>query len=151
MFFNSYVLPIFDYADIVWGDRGNSALMSKLQILHNKAARIILDLPPRSSGSEALNKLKWKCLARRRSEHRSTFIYKCLNNLFSHTFSIEFNKDQHHHNTRSKDNIRKITSNRNWGLWTSTNFSSNDWNELPKLVRESTSLDVFKKAIRKLK
>ena len=27
LFFNSYVLPLFDYADIVWGDRGNSTLI----------------------------------------------------------------------------------------------------------------------------
>ena len=41
LFFNSYVLPLFDYADIVWGDRGNSTLMLQLQSLHNKAAKII--------------------------------------------------------------------------------------------------------------
>ena len=67
--------------------------MLQLQSLHNKAAKIILDLPIGSSASEALNKLKWKTLARRRAEHRATFIYKCLNNLFSHRFNIEFNKD----------------------------------------------------------
>ena len=42
-FFNSFVLPLFDYGDIIWGDRGNTTLMAELQILHNKAARIILD------------------------------------------------------------------------------------------------------------
>ena len=72
LFFNSYVLPLFDYADIVWGDRGNSTLMLQLQSLHNKAAKIILDLPIGSSASEALNKLNWKTLARRRAEHRAT-------------------------------------------------------------------------------
>ena len=77
LFFNSYVLPLFDYADIVWGDRDNSTLMLQLQSLHNKAAKIILDLPIGSSASVALNKLKWKTLARRRAEHRATFIYKC--------------------------------------------------------------------------
>ena len=43
MFLNSYILPIFDYADIIWGDRGNVALIEQLQVLQNKAARIILD------------------------------------------------------------------------------------------------------------
>ena len=37
-FFNSFVLPLFDYGDIIWGDRGNTTLMAELQILHNKAA-----------------------------------------------------------------------------------------------------------------
>ena len=90
LFFNSYVLRLFDYADIVWGDRGNATLMLQLQSLHNKAAKIIFDLPSGSSASVGLNKPKWKTLARRRAEHRATFIYKYLNNLFSHN-SIKIN------------------------------------------------------------
>ena len=148
LFFNSYVLPLFDYADIVWGDRGNSTLMLQLQSLHNKAAKIILDLPIGSSASVALNILKWKTLARRRAEHRATFIYKCLNNLFSHRFNIEFNKDKHDYNTRRKNNIRKSASSRNWGHWTLTNFASNDWNKLDLLIRQSPSLASFKRALR---
>jgi len=54
------------------------------------------------TASEALNKLKWKTLARRRTEHRATFIFKCLNNLFSHRFNIQFNKDKQDYNTRCK-------------------------------------------------
>ena len=45
MFFSSYILPIFDYADIIWGDRGNVALMDQLHVPQNKAARVILDYP----------------------------------------------------------------------------------------------------------
>ena len=72
--------------------------MLQLQSFHNKAAKIISDLPVGSSASEALNKLKWKPLARRRAEHRAIFINKWLNNLFSHRFNIEFNKDKHDYN-----------------------------------------------------
>ena len=43
MFFNSYLLPIFDYADIIWRDGGNVASMEQ-----NKAARMILHLIPLS-------------------------------------------------------------------------------------------------------
>ena len=34
---NSLVLPLFDYGDIVWGDKNNFTLMDNLQILQNKA------------------------------------------------------------------------------------------------------------------
>ena len=34
-FFNSFVLALFDYGDIIWGDQGNITLMAELQILHN--------------------------------------------------------------------------------------------------------------------
>ena len=46
-------VPLFDYGDIIWGDRGNSSLMSDLQLLQNQAARLIVDLPAHSSASEA--------------------------------------------------------------------------------------------------
>jgi hypothetical protein len=36
-------MPIFDYADFVWGDKNNSVLMNHLQVLHCKAAKIILE------------------------------------------------------------------------------------------------------------
>ena len=31
---NSFILPLFDYAEIVWGNRDNESLMSDLQSLH---------------------------------------------------------------------------------------------------------------------
>ena len=114
LFFINHILPIFDYADI-WGDRGNKTLMSHLQILHNKAARVILDLPSSdASATDSLKKLKWKLLSRRRTEHRLIFLYKCFNNLFSYSFKINFNKDTHSYNTRTTNNFRKTLAKRNW-------------------------------------
>ena len=57
LFFNSLILPIFDYADIVWGDKDNALLMNNLQLLHSKAARTIVDRPFHSSATDALEAL----------------------------------------------------------------------------------------------
>ena len=38
-------MPLFEYADLVWGDKHNVTLMSSLQVLQNKAAKIVLDRP----------------------------------------------------------------------------------------------------------
>ena len=73
--------------------------------------------------------------------------FKCLNNLFTLSLNIVLNREHHDYNTRSKDNVRKSFSNRNWGLWTSTHFVSNKWNNLDKSLRELKSLDKFKMAI----
>ena len=43
LFYKSLVMPLFKYADLVWGDKHNVTLMSSLQVLQNKAAKIILD------------------------------------------------------------------------------------------------------------
>ena len=147
-FFNSFVLPLFDYGDIIWGDRGNTTLMGELQILHNKAARIILDLPPTASASEALAKLNWKSLQRRRSEHRAIFMFKVVNKLFMHPFLCSFNSNFHNYNTRSKRNIRKSSAHRRWGHWTSTNFAADAWNALPLSFRDEPSLNQFKRRIK---
>ena len=53
------VLPIFDYADLVWGDKDNASLMKELQILQNKAAKLILDRSLHFSSTDALTVLRW--------------------------------------------------------------------------------------------
>jgi hypothetical protein len=45
LFYNSLALPIFDYADVIWGDKNNIVLMNNLQILQNKVPKIVLDRP----------------------------------------------------------------------------------------------------------
>ena len=35
---NALILPLFDYGDVIWGDKNNDTIMSELQILQNKAA-----------------------------------------------------------------------------------------------------------------
>ena len=66
LFYNSLVMPLFDYADLVWGDKHNVILMTSLQVLQNKAAKIILDRPLYSSAKHALAILKWVPLEKRR-------------------------------------------------------------------------------------
>lgn len=150
MFFNSFVLPLFEYADIVWGDRGNVTLMSELQVLHNNAARIILDLPPYASASEALNILNWKNLEHRRAEHRAIFMFKCHNSLLEHRFNFNLNSDFHNYNTRFKDNVRASQARTRWGHWSSVNFAAPVWNKLDLSTRNSSNLRIFKNRISKL-
>ena len=45
-FYNSLVLPLFDYGGVVWGNENSSILMEILTILQNKAAKIILSRYP---------------------------------------------------------------------------------------------------------
>ena len=150
-FFNSYLLHLFDYGDIIWGDRGNATLMAKIQILHNKAARLILNLHPRASASNALAKLHWRPLQRRRAEHRAIFVYKSINNHFIHSFNFSFNSSFHNYNTRSKHNIRKSIASRRWGHWTTLNFAADTGNALNITLGETSTLAAFKRGLTKAK
>ena len=147
LFYYTLILPLFDYCDIIWGDRGNSTLMQSLQILQNKAAKEILDRPYYSSSTDALETLQWKTLECRRKIHRCIFIHKCLNNYINHDFNIKLNKDFHNYNTRYKNNIRKTKAKRRWGHWTVVFRATEDWNSLTESIRNIAELKDFKKVL----
>ena len=111
--YNALILPLFDYADIVWGDKNNTSLMDQLQILQNKAAKTILDAPYLSSSTEALSKLNWHPLTHRRYLHRMLTIYKLENNLAEFNFYLP--KTNHLYNTRRRDDIYLGKPKTNWG------------------------------------
>ena len=82
------MLPILDYADLVWGDKDNASLMKELQILQNKAAKLILDRSLHSSSTDALTDLRWLNLEERRKCHQCIYAYKCINGQLNHSMDI---------------------------------------------------------------
>ena len=130
--YNSLICPLFDYADFVWGDKNNSSLMSHLQTLQNKAAKLILDVPVYSSATHALSQLSWNTLQLRRVYHRVVLTYKYLNgHIDYHQLNVQYNKDVHSHNTRRSNNIRLPLAHRNWGKQTLLYTLAEYWNSLP--------------------
>ena len=67
---NSLVMLLFHYADLVCGDKHNVTLISSLQFLQNKAAKIILDRPHYSSAT-----FKWVPLEKRAFSEK---MYLCV-------------------------------------------------------------------------
>ena len=63
---------------IVWSDRNNKVLMDSLQVLQNRAAKIVLYRPVYSSSTQALLDLKWKELRVIRRIHMLIYGFKCL-------------------------------------------------------------------------
>ncbi len=123
-------LPLFDYADIIWGEKNNSGLMNSLQTLENKAAKLILDLPPLSSATEALAALHWPTLSSRRYKHRFVFIYKCTNGLIDFDFNLRTNDSIHSYNTTSCENLHLPKANTNCGKHKPSYLASKDFNNL---------------------
>ena len=121
--YDSMMVPLFDYADIVWGDRDNKLFMKSLQILQNKAANVILDRPNRSSSSDALATLKWDSLEERRKLQRTSFVKKTLLNNVN-TSNVRGNEILTY-NTRNKGNFRLSNSRTNWGNFRLSNSRTN--------------------------
>ena len=132
LFYNSLVLPIFDYADLVWGDKNNVELMNDLQVLQNKGAKIILDRQLYSSASDALVALKWLNLEQRRFYHRCIYVYKCINGLMDHSMELLAHRDIHSYNTGNKDMLRLPHVTKNWGKQRVCYHSLKDWNNLDR-------------------
>ena len=63
---STMVIPIFEYAGIIWGDKNNKVLMDCIQVLQNKAAKLVLDQATHSSSTQALLGLNWMNLSTRR-------------------------------------------------------------------------------------
>ena len=110
------VIPILEYASIVWGDKNNKVLMDSIQVLQNKAAKLVLDRVAHSSSTQALLDLNWMNLSARRLMQRCFFMHNFTNDSERNSM-ITRDSDYHsYNNTRSKETIRFIRSNTNWAL-----------------------------------
>ena len=79
---------------------------------------------------------------------RCLFMHKLINDSERNSM-ITRGTDYHSHNTRSKENIRSIRSNTNWGLLRSFNSALTNWNSLPEDM-SCLPYDAFKTSLLKL-
>ena len=79
IYVTTMVIPILEYASIVWGDKNNTVLMDSIQVLQNRAAKMVLDRAPHSSSREALADLNWMNLTTRRQMKRCLYLYNLIN------------------------------------------------------------------------
>ena len=143
LYFNSLVLPLFDYGDIVWGDKDNVTLMQSLQILHSKAAKIILGRPLQSSASDARKELKWKELTQCRLYHRCLHIFKCKNDLLMSNLRLT-KLNEHGYNTRHGSEFRLPSVKTNWGKHRLSYQATKEWNNLSENTKQGSKISQFK-------
>ena len=113
--YNALIRPLFGFADTIWGDRDNITLMHDLQVLQNKAAKVILDLLNYASSNDALKTLGWPTLFQECLVHRYITTFKYIHGLVDHNFNILRNSDIHSCNTRRRNDFRLPLAKRNYG------------------------------------
>jgi hypothetical protein len=119
--------------------------MDKLQLPHNKAAKIILSRPNFSSSHEALSVLGWKSLRARRKFHRSSFMFNSFSDFINFKFS-NLSEDQiHAYNTTNKFKKNLSSCKTNWGQCRSSYKFIKEWNDLPEDIKTSSSFQTFKR------
>ena len=146
-YFNSYILPIFDYGCLIWG--GNTAAQTnRLLKLQKRAARIILRADTMTPSKTMFDKLKWLSFPKRIQYHASIMMYKSLNNLAPDYMMDLFNKvsESHSRNLRSVENdLLMIPFSKT--RYYDRSFAiqgAKQWNSLPIDIRNAQSLDSFK-------
>ena len=141
--YNTMIQPILDYGDFVWGDRFNQTQMDRLQVLQNKAAKIILNRPVYSSSTSALASLGWKTLKVRRQFHRSLFFFKCSQNMSDFNFNLAHRSSIHNYNTRYSSEFVTPKYTTNWAQSKSDYLFVKEFNLLSNTVKFSKSVSDF--------
>ena len=118
--------------------------MNSLQVLQNKAAKLVLDKPLYYSATDALNQLGQSNLKQRRHFHRCLYVYKCMNGITSHKLELSRNSDVHRYNTRCKDHLRLPSVKRNWGKQRTCYHAFKDWNALDSDLKNSGTICQFR-------
>ena len=75
--YTSFLQPLFDYADVAWGEISEGCC-KELHRLQNRAAQIILR---KNTSNDTFCVLNWLNLASRRKMHKCILVFKSLNNL----------------------------------------------------------------------
>ena len=99
--YNTLIVPIFNYADIIWGGCTKTQAR-RLQVSQNFAARSILGKSKYDSGKEALKELKLLNLEQRRVVHESVFAHKGLIGNLPISIQNKYYKYLSKFNTRKK-------------------------------------------------
>ena len=74
-YYNSYILPIFDYGCMIWG-RCTTANTQRLLKLQKRAARIILKADILTSSQRMFSELRWLSFPRRVQYNTCVMVYK---------------------------------------------------------------------------
>ena len=117
--------------------------LEALQIMHNKAARLVTHAPQRTSRREIFNQLDWLTV------HQLVFYHSALS-----TFRIRASKEPEYlNNIMSRDNRaeRIIVPNTDLSLAKNSYCyrGAAQWNSLPEYIRKTKKIGVFKSQLKK--
>lgn len=144
------VLSHLDYSSIIWSHAPKN-LLNRLQLVQNRAARLVLGCPYRANVYKMHSKLHWMMVDKRQQYNLLTFFYKMSNIkkptcLFSR---IQLVRNSHHHHTRQgAKGLYVLPRARTWARKSVLFRAISSWNNLSPEIRNSCSSSVFKKKLK---
>lgn len=142
----SYILPVLEYADIVW-DSLPIFFINKLELIHKEAARIVTGATKLVSTDLLYKDTCWETLEERRKKHKIIKLHSMVHNHTPSAFSgilPRRNSEIHNVVTRQSNQLSTIKTNTNYYKNSFLPASVSLWNNLPSVIRENSSLSVLK-------
>jgi Reverse transcriptase (RNA-dependent DNA polymerase) len=145
--YNAFVHSHLNYLVGIWGNAYEKYL-NKLKVMQNKVIKIMYNYPLRKHTVELYNETKKFNLNSMNFVALCTLIYRVVNNLIKNDFELIFNREFHRHNTRQAINLHIDFRRTNMGKMSILTKGVNYYNELPKNIKQSKSLFIFKKKLK---
>ncbi|MCW4347252.1 MAG: hypothetical protein N0E48_28465 [Candidatus Thiodiazotropha endolucinida] len=151
-YYNSYILPIFDFGCMIWG-RSTTNTISRLLKLQKRAARVILQANIMAPSQSMFQELQWLPFPKRIQYHTCIMMYKSLNGMAPRYMTDLFCKvsEMHGRPLRSVNNeLLRIPFSRT--CYYDRSFAiqgAKQWNTLPLDLRNSPSLASFKQNVKR--
>ena len=149
--YNSLVQSHFNYCSLVWGNCSKT-LSNKLQKLQNRAAWVITSSKYDVDVDSLFHKLSWKDLKSQRQIQNALMVFKSLNGLVPEYLTSKFIK-RNESKYSLRDSVSKLVVPCPRTNYLKNSFSYSGatlWNSLPCSIRESSSLNQFKRLLYKI-
>ena len=142
----SFVFNKLLYCSSVWSNTSKKNI-KKLQLLQNFAARIVLGFRKYDHISDGLKSLGWLDINQKLKFNDCVMMYKCLNESAPAYLSQRFERRSqiHSRTTRNCNDLELSKCRLATGQRSFSFGGAKIWNELPKSIRDATSLNTFKK------
>ena len=148
LIYKSFILPQFDYADIVW-DSGKRNHVNMIQKLQNRAGRLILKINPYSHTSthQVHQTLQWDYIVSRRKQHLLQLVYKALHDMTPSYLTDKFERKENSYSLQSNFNLYLQIPRTNFCKRMVSYRGSREFNSLPLSIKKAASIDIFKRSL----
>ena len=151
-YYNSYVLPVFDFGCVVWGNTTHSNL-TRLVKLQKRAARMILKADFMTPSEQLFKELNRLPFPKRVQYHTCLMVYKRITGKAPEYISSVLTYVSEHHKRQTRSTaLDFLHSPRSHSAYFDRSFSVQCpklWNSLPADIRNSTSINRFKSELKR--
>ena len=145
--YKSFIRPHLDYGDILYDQAFNNSFHAKLESIQYKASTAILGVINGSNREKVYQELGLESLQSRRWMRKLFMFYKMSRNLVPNYLCELIPKAERSYNLRNSNDIPFVKFKHNFFKNSFLPSAIIEWNKLKIDIRDSVSLDVFKKKI----